>query len=153
VEITQREEGPACNDPEALRKQIYDEDLLRGFLQKSDDPSLLPMCIMDISLIMGNEYYTKDQIFSYIEPIKVLLSPRHILAEVARGEFIAILYRTDFEEVSLLRDKIRAAWDQQTVAQGVKIGVGIIEVDIEKETALETYDNFIAEIKKARQGR
>ena len=152
VEITHKQEDIPGNDQEALRKQIYDEDLLRGFLQKSDDPSLLPLCMMDICLIMGNKYYTKNQIFSYIEPVRVLLSPRHILAEVSRGEFIAILYRTDFEEASLLREKIRTAWDQHNIPQGAKIGVGIIEIDTAKETALQAYDNFIAEIKKARQG-
>ncbi|HZK70618.1 MAG TPA: hypothetical protein VFD03_03730, partial [Clostridia bacterium] len=134
-DVEQYEANNADQEPDFLRGQVYQDDLMRGFLQKSDDPALSPICMIGIYIIMGNDYFTKDRILGYIEPIRALLSPRHILGEIKKGEFLAILYRTDLDEASLLRDKIRAVWDQGVSAHGVGIGVGIIEVNSKKDTA------------------
>ena len=97
----------------------------------------------------GRKYFNKDEIFSYIDPVKELLASRHLLAEAARGKFVAVLYRTDFEEAEALRLRIKEAWDQKPAVEGLQVGIGIIKVDPDKETAEEAYDRFIVEWSKA----
>jgi len=136
-------------EDEEYESMIYDAELIRNFLRKSNDPGLQPICLLGICIIMGRKYYSKDEIFSYIDPVKELLSSRHLLAEAARGKFVAILYRTDFQEAEELRLRIKAAWDKKPAVEGLQVGMGIIKVDEAKETAEETYDKFMIELSKA----
>lgn len=140
----------ACEpEEEEYQSVVYDAELIRSFLRKSDDPGLRPICLLGICFIMGRKYYSKDEIFSYIDPVKDLLSPRHLLAEAARGKFVAILYRTDFQEAEELRLRIKAVWDHKPAVEGLQVGMGIIKIDEAKETAEEAYDRFLFELSKA----
>jgi len=140
-------------DMQASFQKIYDGSFLFEFLQRSDDPALFPICFLGISILMGNEYFTRDQILSYIKPIEKFLSPRYILGEVGRGQFVAILYRTNFEQAMRLRDEIYDLWTQVNEINGTKVGVGIAQVDAQKGTTFQAYEKFIEEIKKARSSR
>lgn len=131
-------------------QKIYDGDFLRAFLERSDDAGLFPICFLGISILMGKEYFMRDQILSYIQPIEGFLSPRYVLGEVGRGQFIAILYRTNFEQAMHLRGDIHDLWGTINDISGTKIGIGIAQVDPKKDTAIQAYDKFISDIKKAR---
>lgn len=136
-----------------LQKPIFDQlnicdaDMLRGFINKSGDPSLFPICFMGVYVIMDTKYYTKKQIFSYIEPVKELLSSRHILGEIGRGEFLAVLYKTDIEEAYSIRDKIYEAWETGNLEKGFRIGIGIVRADSQEQPIIEIFDNIIEKIK------
>lgn len=150
LEIAARAREEAVpEEEEDERCMVYDAEMIRNFLRKSDDPKLYPLCYLGICIIMGRKYFSKDEIFSYIDPVKELLASRHLLAEAARGKFVAVLYRTDFEEAEALRLRIKEAWDQKPAVEGLQVGIGIIKVDPDKETAEEAYDRFIVEWSKA----
>ncbi len=124
--------------------KFYDDRVLETLLSKSSNIKLFPICLLGIYVVMKDKYYTKNQIFSYIEPIQPLLKPYHVLGEVARGEFVIILYRTPIEEAELLKQQIYQIWETGNVARGLRVGAGIMEVDLQQETALETYEKFVA---------
>jgi hypothetical protein len=124
--------------------KYYDDQVLETLLSKSTNIKLFPICLLGIYVVMKDKYYTKNQIFSYIEPIKPLLKPYHVLGEVARGEFVILLYRTSLEEAEFLKQQIYEIWETGYVARGLRVGAGIMEVDLLHETALETYQKFVA---------
>jgi fructose-bisphosphate aldolase class 1 len=81
------------------------------------------------------------------------LSPRYILGEIGRGQFIAILYRTNFEQATQLRNEIYDLWKNIHEISGTKVGVGVTQMDPTQGTAIQAYNKFIDEIKKARTSR
>ena len=135
---------------EANFQKVYDGSFLCEFLERSNDPALFPICFLGISILMGREYFSREQILHYIKPIEGFLSPRYILGEIGRGQFVAILYRTNFAEATKLRDDIYALWKDIHEISGTKVGVGVAQMDHTQGTPIQAYNKFIEEIKKAR---
>ena len=120
------------------RAEFYNIYTIKMLLQKSEDEELQPLQMILVNVVMGNRYYTKDQIFNAMERIQQQLRPVEVMGEIRRGRFIILTYRTPVE---IARKRVRMMEDicksiEET--EGFTITCQLIEEDGRK--AIERFE-------------
>ncbi len=118
----------------------YDTKLIEMFLRKSEDPALYPMQIMFVDMVMGERYYSRDEIFKVMEGIKKHLGKYHITGEIQKGRFVVLMYRTEPEAAGNIRQQIEKYFAGQENAD--KLIVRICEVK-EGDTPFDVYEKGV----------
>ena len=122
------------------RAEFYNIYTIKMLLQKSEDEELQPLQMILVNVVMGNRYYTKDQIFNAMERIQQQLRPVEVMGEIRRGRFIILAYRTPVE---IARKRVRMMEDicksiEET--EGFTITCQLIEEDGRK--AIERFEEY-----------
>ena len=120
------------------RAEFYNIYTIKMLLQKSEDEELQPLQMILVNVVMGNRYYTKDQIFNAMERIQQQLRQVEVMGEIRRGRFIILAYRTPVE---IARKRVRMMEDicksiEET--EGFTITCQLIEEDGRK--AIERFE-------------
>lgn len=120
------------------RAEFYNIYTIKMLLQKSEDEELQPLQMILVNVVMGNRYYTKDQIFNAMERIQQQLRPVEVMGEIRRGRFIILAYRTPVE---IARKRVRMMEDicksiEET--EGFTITCQLVEEDGRK--AIERFE-------------
>ncbi len=117
----------------------YDMDVVRMLLKKSSDAALFPITFMYARVVMEERYYGRDEIFGMLNFIKDRLKRTQIMAEVGKGRFVAILYKTDFSEAEEQKEKILAQWEADSQSRNLKMDLKLYSVK-EGENPLEAFE-------------
>ncbi len=105
-ELRQKDMEPA----EKKTGRYYDMEVVDSLLSKSADPELYPLTFMFISVQMGDRYFSRDEIFRIMDFIKGCMGPTHVTAEMAKGNFVVLMYKTDMAMAEDIRDKMLESW-------------------------------------------
>jgi heme exporter protein D len=89
---------------------IYDMDIVAALLSKSKDPELYPICFMFISVVMTGRYYSKNELMDIMELVKSNMKKNHVTAEISKGFFTVIMYKTDIAEAEKLKNDVLMQW-------------------------------------------
>lgn len=89
---------------------VYDMDIVDVLLSKSEDAELYPICFMYVSVVMAERYYSKDELMDIMEFVKGLVKQNHVTAEISKGFYTVIMYRTDIREADDVRRNIMTQW-------------------------------------------
>lgn len=73
----------------------YDDELLMALLKKSDRKELFPMSFVYMKCYLNDRYFKKYIFQECKEALKKCLNSSQILLEISKGEFVALLYRTN----------------------------------------------------------
>lgn len=128
----------AFRSEEKVIGNYYDMDIVNSLLKKSDRSELQPLHLMLIKLDLANIYYSKNKIFDMVQPIFDLMKPKWIMAEVGKGEFVLMLYKTQKSEVELLKEKIYHTGMTKISKECIKVKLGYIQV----KNHSSAYDTF-----------
>jgi|GEM_PF-178521 len=80
---------------EIKREGYYDLEIVDTLLSKSSDTELFPITFMFIRVRMGDRYFSRDAIFRIMDFIKGSMGKNHVTAELSKGYFVVIMYKTD----------------------------------------------------------
>ncbi len=117
-ELRQKDLEPA----EKKAGRYYDMEVVDSLLSKSADPELYPLTFMFISVQMGDRYFSRDEIFRIMDFIKGCMGPTHVTAEMAKGNFVVLMYKTDMAMAEDIRDKMLESWKSTSAnAAGAEI--------------------------------
>lgn len=89
---------------------VYDMDIVDVLLSKSEDAELYPICFMYVSVVMAERYYSKAELMDIMEFVKGLVKQNHVTAEISKGFYTVIMYRTDIREAEDVRRNIMTQW-------------------------------------------
>lgn len=115
----------------------YDEELIRMFLQKSDEQELMPMQLLFARIVMEERYYSRQEIFDVMEELKRFLHRSHVIGEIGKGIFVVLMYQTSYETAEDIAEKFTKQMESQNANQQIRLW--IMEVK-EGKTALEVYE-------------
>lgn len=96
---------------EIKREGYYDMEIVDTLLSKSDDPKLFPITYMFIRVRMGNRYFSRDAIFRFMDFIKSTMGKNHVTAELSKGYFVVIMYKTDMGSAEKVREEMLSEWE------------------------------------------
>lgn len=128
----------AFKSEEKVMSRYYDMDIVNSLLKKSDRSELQPLHLMLVKLDLTNIYYSKNKIFDMMQPTFDLMKPTWIMAEVGKGEFVLMLYKTQNSDVELLKEKIYHTGMTKIRQEGIKVKLGYIQV----KNHSSAYDTF-----------
>lgn len=120
------------------RKEYYDKDVFRMLLNKSSDPALFPITFMLARVVMEDHYYGRDEIFGAMDFIRERLKNTQILAELGKGRFAAILYKTELSEAEEQKAEIISAWNESDKSRELKLELKLYPV-MEGEEPAEAF--------------
>jgi hypothetical protein len=89
----------------------YDMEIVDALLSKSKDAELYPICFMYVSVIMADRYYARDELRPIMELIKSSMKKQHVTAELSKGFFAVLMYKTELAEAEKLRTVILKQWE------------------------------------------
>lgn len=103
---------------ESLNKPVqeigyYDWGFLKTLLEKSNQKQLFPISFLYIQIVMEARYYTKDELMSVMDYVKDALNGAQVIAEISKGKFAAVLYKTSLEEAQQLTENLYAGWGEK----------------------------------------
>lgn len=119
------------------KAEFYNIYTIKMLLQKSEDADLKPLQILFVNVVMGNQYFTKDQIFDAMERIQDQLRPVEVMGEIRRGRFVILAYRTPYETAKK-REKEITDLCKQIEKEGFAIRCQLVEEDDRK--AIERFE-------------
>ncbi len=125
------------------KAEFYNIYTIKMLLQKSEDAELKPLQIILVKVVMGNRYYTKDQIFNAMGRIQQGLRPVEVMGEVKRGHFVILAYRTP---VAVAKTRIREITEICRVIEkeeGFAIQCRLLEDD--DKTAIDRFEACLKE--------
>ncbi len=125
------------------KAEFYNIYTIKMLLQKSEDVNLKPLQLLFINVVMGNQYFTKDQIFDAMEQIQDHLRPVEVMGEIRRGRFVILAYRTPYETAKKREKQIVDLCKQIGQEQGVKIHCQLVKEDVQK--AIERFEKALTE--------
>ncbi len=96
---------------EIKREGYYDMEIVDMLLSKSSDPELSPITFMFIRVRMGDRYFSRDAIFRIMDFIKESMGKNHVTAELSKGCFVVIMYKTDLAAAEKAREGMLAKWE------------------------------------------
>lgn len=117
----------------------YDMDVVRVLLQKSSDTALFPITFLFARVVMEERYYGRDEIFSMMNFIKERLKSTQIMAEVGKGRFVAILYKTGLQEAERQKKEILDEWESSSKSRNLKMELKLYPV-LEGEDPLKVFE-------------
>lgn len=117
----------------------YDMDVVRMLLQKSSDTALFPITFLFARVVMEERYYGRDEIFSMMNFIKVRLKSTQIMAEMSKGRFVAILYKTGLQEAEKQKKGILDEWEASSQSRNLKMELKLYPV-LKGENPLEVFE-------------
>lgn len=120
------------------KAEFYNIYTIKMLLQKSEDADLKPLQILFVNVVMGNRYFTKDQIFNAMERIQDQLRPVEVMGEIRRGRFVILAYRTPYETAKKREKEISALCKQIEKEEGFAIRCQLVEEDERK--AIERFE-------------
>ncbi|HCJ09479.1 MAG TPA: hypothetical protein DHV96_14315 [Lachnospiraceae bacterium] len=120
------------------RAEFYNIYTIKMLLQKSEDKELKPLQMILVNVVMGNQYYTKDQIFNAMERIKHHLRPVEVMGEIRRGRFVILAYRTPVETARKRIREIEAICKEIEENEGFSITCQLLAEDERK--AIERFE-------------
>lgn len=120
------------------RAEFYNIYTIKMLLQKSEDEELKPLQMILVNVVMGNQYYTKDQIFNAMERIQHHLRPVEVMGEIRRGRFVILAYRTPVETARKRIREIEAICKEIEENEGFSIICKLLEEDDRK--AIERFE-------------
>lgn len=97
---------------EMKREGYFDMDIVDTLLRKSSDPELYPIVFMYIRIRMGDRYFSRDAIFRIMDFIKGSMGKNHITAEISKGYFVVIMYKTDADTAEKKKAEILEKWGE-----------------------------------------
>ena len=97
---------------EMKREGYYDMDIVDTLLRKSSDPELFPITFMFIRVRMGDRYFSRDAIFRIMDFIKSSMGKNHITAEISKGYFVVIMYKTDMDMAKKAKADMLEKWEE-----------------------------------------
>lgn len=119
------EEELRKKDVESAEKntgRYYDMEVVDSLLSKSADPELYPITFMFIKIQMGDRYFSRDEIFRIMDFIKGCMGRNHVTAEMSKGNFVVLMYKTDMETAEVIREKLLESWENTSAnATGAEI--------------------------------
>lgn len=121
-----------------MRKDYYDKDVFQMLLNKSSDPALFPITFMLARVVMEDRYYGRDEIFGAMDFIKERLKNTQILAELGKGRFVAILYKTGLSEAEEQKAEILLSWNKSDKSRELQLELKLYPV-MEKEEPSEAF--------------
>ena len=80
-------------------------------LSKSSDTELFPITFMFIRVRMGDRYFSRDAIFRIMDFIKGSMGKNHVTAELSKGYFVVIMYKTDLAAAEKTREEMLSKWE------------------------------------------
>lgn len=96
---------------EIKREGYYDMEIVDTLLSKSSDPELFPITFMFIRVRMGDRYFSRDAIFRIMDFIKGSMGRNHVTAELSKGYFVVIMYKTDLAAAEMARAGMLSKWE------------------------------------------
>ena len=117
---------------------MYNEEYKRWMAADLEDADLKPLQILFVNVVMGNRYFTKDQIFNAMERIQDQLRPVEVMGEIRRGRFVILAYRTPYETAKKREQEITALCKQIEKEKGFAIRCQLVEEDERK--AIERFE-------------
>ena len=120
------------------RAEFYNIYTIKMLLQKSEDKELKPLQMILVNVVMGNQYYTKDQIFNAMERIQHHLRPVEVMGEIRRGRFVILAYRTPVETARKRIREIEAICKEIEENEGFSITCQLLAEDERK--AIERFE-------------
>lgn len=117
-------------------ENLYDSELIRLFLQKSDDEGLRPLQIAFVDLIMENRYYSRQEMLDVLEGIKKFIGTTHVLGERKKGSLVILMYRTSRESAE---DIVRQYQEYVKNQKSVPVRIRLVEVK-EGQKAIDAYE-------------
>ena len=120
------------------RAEFYNIYTIKMLLQKSEDEELKPLQMILVNVVMGNQYYTKDQIFNAMERIQHHLRPVEVMGEIRRGRFVILAYRTPVETARKRIREIEAICKEIEENEGFSITCQLLVEDDRK--AIERFE-------------
>ena len=120
------------------RAEFYNIYTIKMLLQKSEDEELKPLQMILVNVVMGNQYYTKDQIFNAMERIQHHLRPVEVMGEIRRGRFVILAYRTPVETARKRIREIEAICKEIEENEGFSITCQLLAEDDRK--AIERFE-------------
>lgn len=123
----------------------YDNDFLEALLENSNQQALMPMHILEIKLVLSSRYYSKQETQDFMENLRGHLEKSHVLLEVAKGEFVILLYQTDEEKAQLVKEKIEMFWQPLLEKEQVGVHMDLAKVDL-AENAKVAYKHLKEQI-------
>lgn len=120
------------------RAEFYNIYTIKMLLQKSEDKELKPLQMILVNVVMGHQYYTKDQIFNAMERIQHQLRPVEVMGEIRRGRFVILAYRTTVEAARERVKKIEEVCKEIEESDGFTITCQLVEEDGRK--AIERFE-------------
>ena len=120
------------------RAEFYNIYTIKMLLQKSEDKELKPLQMILVNVVMGNRYYTKDQIFNAMERIQQQLRPVEVMGEIRRGRFVILAYRTPVETARQRIAAIETVCKDIEKKEGFSITCKLLEEDGRK--AIERFE-------------
>lgn len=120
------------------KAEFYNIYTIKMLLQKSEDADLKPLQLLFINVVMGNQYFTKDQIFDAMEQVQDHLRPVEVMGEIRRGRFVILAYRTPYETAKKREKQIIELCKQIEQEQGVTLHCQLVKEDAQK--AIERFE-------------
>lgn len=96
---------------EIKREGYYDLEIVDTLLSKSSDTELFPITFMFIRVRMGDRYFSRDAIFRIMDFIKGSMGKNHVTAELSKGYFVVIMYKTDLAAAEKTREEMLSKWE------------------------------------------
>ncbi len=103
---------------------IYQSEMFSVLIDKSNRPELYPLSIVCVKLVMSNRYYKKDEMHAILNCLKEKCSKKYVLAELSKGVFVFVLYKTTKEETIAFKKQIVAQLKDVLPQYGMKCKVG-----------------------------
>ena len=134
------------DEPESVMEQdsanLYDAELIRLFLKKSDDPALLPMQLLFANIVMESRYYARQEIFDTLGQLKQFLGRTHVVGEMKKGCFIVLMYQTSPEEAQSVIDRYRSWIRDNGDEARTRMELSVCEVT-EDRSALQVCEDYL----------
>lgn len=102
-------------------KQVYDLQMARKLLEKSDRRDLDPAYYALIQIKMDEgQYYGKQKMLAIAA--QVPLDERHVKMEIQKGTFLLFFYRTEKKEMERLLAEAQQSWQKEQICVEVCTG-------------------------------
>jgi len=125
--------------------KINDVAVLRNLLSKSDDEDLKPIRILIITFALKERYYTADEIFRFVELILSRNKNREFIAELRKGCFAIILYKSSEAEAKAKAERVLTVLEKNNDGQYDGFDINLYELGASKDTVLEDFERIMAE--------
>ena len=93
----------------------YNNDVLQEFLRKSDQEALKPLTMVGIRLLFHSDYVANDTLAELLTAMKGVLTKKCVLTELARGEYVILIYKTNKESLKELLSMLAQCLDENIV--------------------------------------
>lgn len=120
----------------------YDNNVLQEFLRKSDQEALRPLTMVGIRILFPAEYVSEETLVNVLTAMKGVLTKKCVLTQLARGEYVILIYKTNKDNLKELLHKLSQCLEEKVVPLNLSYRIYVNEEAGSQETVKERFKSL-----------